>query len=935
MAIGKSNNEQKILLGVSADVSEAEKAIQELEKSLDKLQDVKINASGDELIAINNEIKETEKLIADLNQKIVKPNTDLGDLDKLDSSINDVNDAIDKANGEKIKLKTDDKEVKNTILSIEELEEVLNKVQAQQRTTKDPLKLQQLANEAQNLKAKITEAEDGFMDTNQTIGILEDKLYAMAQAGQAGSQEFNEILNKTAQLKKNVIDVDLAVDALSTDKWGKFLGVGESMVGVFGGVSASLQIMGLDATRAEEQMAKLMQLQQLAQGLQQLNQFRKQWTALMTSISLSKKASKDINAVTDSITESTEGTKALTSATASGTVATKASTVATKIFGGALKALGIGLLVAGIGYLIANFDKLKEIVFNLIPGLKGVADFVGKLVEKVTDFVDITSKAGRELEKLKKINVDITSGIDDQIDILSALGNKEKEVYELRLKRIRLKRNELEETAKVNKKYTDEELQQLKDLNTQQNVLIITERNRLNEVAKEKADKRKEEADKRKEELDKAKADYQQQLTQLKGYLKEAEKVTYASNHNQRQVELKNLNDKYKEQIALAKKLNQDTSKLEISQKIERNLINKKYDDEYFNYIKNNQSQFIDSFSKEYLDTITSYNEQKKNATDEQKADLDTKLNNQLIYLSKIQQLALSTREAEKDFANASFKNELNDDDNIKKQREKLNAQFKDEKEYNETILQNTIDAKNYENEELQRIYQEGQARLKELMKNPEINANDISVLQAELNARLSAIESNNRDIEDATTKHNLNLQKSIKTSNQAKKKLDDLEYKNKLENLNAYGDAMGDMASIMSEHTVGYKALAVSEALINTYASIAGQLKAFAGIPIPGYAIAQAIATGAVGFANVAKILSVKVDGDSGDSNGNTPNYSAPIINTTQLRSSESGIDNLNDSVNRTNESLENNTIKAYIVDRDLKSNAEKDKFYQKNSTY
>lgn len=928
MAIGKSNNEQKILLGVSADVSEAEKAIQELEKSLDKLQDVKINASGDELIGINNEIKETEKLIADLNQKIVKPNTDLGDLDKLDSSINAVGDAIDKANGEKIKLKTDDKEVKNTILSIEELEEVLNKVQAQQRTTKDPLKLQQLANEAQNLKAKITEAEDGFFDTNQTIGILEDKLYAMAQAGQAGSQEFNEILNKTAQLKKNVIDVDLAVDALSTDKWGKFLGVGESMVGVFGGVTASLQLMGIESKTAEESIAKLMQLQQLAQGLQQLNQFRKQWTALMTSISLSKKASKDINAVTESISESTEGTKALTTATASGTVATKASTVATRVFGGALKAIGIGLIVSAVAYLVTNFGELKDALFRLIPSLKVVGDLFTKVGQAITDFVGITSDASRALDKLVKNNLAVIDGWERQNNLLVAMGGKEKEIYENNLKIQKLKRQSLEETGKLNKKLTEEELTQLIEVNEADTVFRLEEKKRLADLAKEKADKRKEEADK-------AKADYLQQLTQLKGYLKEAEKVTYASNNNARKVELKNIVDKYKEQIALAKKLNKDTSKLEISQKIERNLINKKYDDEYFNYIKNNQSQFIDSFSKEYLDTITSYNDQKKNATNEQKADLDTRLNNQLVYLSKIQQLALSTREAEKDFANASFNNEGNDDDKIKKQREKLNAQLEAEKEYNETILQNTIDAKNYENEELERIYKEGQARLKELQLNPEVNANDISILQAELNAKLSAIESNNRDIEDATVKHNLNLQKSIKTSNQAKKKLDDLEYKNKLENLNAYGDAMGDMASIMAEHTIGFKALAVSEALINTYASIAGQLKAFAGVPIPGYAIAQAIATGAVGFANVAKILSVKVDGDEGSGNGNTPNYSAPVINTTQLRSSESGIDNLNDSVNRTNESLENNTIKAYIVDRDLNSKQEKDKFYQKNSTY
>jgi hypothetical protein len=52
---------------------------------------------------------------------------------------------------------------------------------------------------------------------------------------------------------------------------------------------------------------------------------------------------------------------------------------------------------------------------------------------------------------------------------------------------------------------------------------------------------------------------------------------------------------------------------------------------------------------------------------------------------------------------------------------------------------------------------------------------------------------------------------------------------------------------------------------LINTYSAIAGQLAAFSKIPVPGYAIAQAIATGVAGFAQVKKILSVKVPNAGG----------------------------------------------------------------------
>ena len=79
------------------------------------------------------------------------------------------------------------------------------------------------------------------------------------------------------------------------------------------------------------------------------------------------------------------------------------------------------------------------------------------------------------------------------------------------------------------------------------------------------------------------------------------------------------------------------------------------------------------------------------------------------------------------------------------------------------------------------------------------------------------------------------------------------------------YASALGDISGVIGEETEAGKALAVASSLISTYASIAGQLQAFSKVPVPGYAIAQAIATGAVGLANVKKIISTKVPRSSG----------------------------------------------------------------------
>lgn len=77
-----------------------------------------------------------------------------------------------------------------------------------------------------------------------------------------------------------------------------------------------------------------------------------------------------------------------------------ASTGAMKIFRLALVGTGIGAIVVGLGLLIANFDKVKQVVFNLVPGLADVADFIGGIIEKITDFVGVTSESERALAKL-------------------------------------------------------------------------------------------------------------------------------------------------------------------------------------------------------------------------------------------------------------------------------------------------------------------------------------------------------------------------------------------------------------------------------------------------------------------------------------------------------------------------------------------------------
>lgn len=71
---------------------------------------------------------------------------------------------------------------------------------------------------------------------------------------------------------------------------------------------------------------------------------------------------------------------------------------------------------------------------------------------------------------------------------------------------------------------------------------------------------------------------------------------------------------------------------------------------------------------------------------------------------------------------------------------------------------------------------------------------------------------------------------------------------------------ALQAMNSFAGENAEFSKTLAIAEATINTYAAIVGALRANSAIPIPGFAIAQAVAIGVQGFAQIAKIAATDI---------------------------------------------------------------------------
>jgi chromosome segregation ATPase len=157
-------------------------------------------------------------------------------------------------------------------------------------------------------------------------------------------------------------------------------------------------------------------------------------------------------------------------------------------------------------------------------------------------------------------------------------------------------------------------------------------------------------------------------------------------------------------------------------------------------------------------------------------------------------------------------------------------------------------------------------------------------------------------------------------------------EKKAKLLMLDAISGGLSLAADELGESTAAGKAAAVASATISTYTAIAGQLAAFSNIPVPGYAIAQAIVTGVAGLLQVKKILSVKTPKGGGGGGGSVPSNisggggttAAPTFNVV----GNSGVNQIANTLGGTQPPIQayvvaNNVTTQQSLDRNIVSNA------------
>jgi len=121
---------------------------------------------------------------------------------------------------------------------------------------------------------------EGVQPLNFAIGELEDRLYEMSAAGNAGTKEFQEMAAEVGRMKKVIIDTDLAVDGMSQTLAQSVGGAAAGVAAGFELAAGSMAAFGVSGAAVEEQLLKVQSAMAISQGLQGIKESISSFTAL-------------------------------------------------------------------------------------------------------------------------------------------------------------------------------------------------------------------------------------------------------------------------------------------------------------------------------------------------------------------------------------------------------------------------------------------------------------------------------------------------------------------------------------------------------------------------------------------------------------------------------------------------------------------------------
>jgi hypothetical protein len=265
------------------------------------------------------------------------------------------------------------------------------------------------------------------------------------------SPEAVEAEKKLALLRDRMEDFNDRVSAVNPDKFAQVQTIVQGVARGFQAAQGAMALFGSESEDLQKTMVKLQGAMALADGLEGLGKIQQQFTAIAKNI--------------------------------------KGGVIQAFQSLGRISTLAFGVLGVALTLIIANFDKIKNAIMGLIPGLSTFASFIGGLVQQFTDFVGITSASERALEKYNKATEKNNEQLDREIALLKARGD---EIGAFNKQRQKLE-NELAQARKNYGKNTEKEWGKIV-LDTKNALAILAE-----EEKKYNADRAKEANEKAKE----------------------------------------------------------------------------------------------------------------------------------------------------------------------------------------------------------------------------------------------------------------------------------------------------------------------------------------------------------------------------------------------------------------------------------------------------
>lgn len=198
---------------------------------------------------------------------------------------------------------------------------------------------------------------------------------------------------------------------------------------------------------------------------------------------------------------------------------------------------------------------------------------------------------------------------------------------------------------------------------------------------------------------------------------------------------------------------------------------------------------------------------------------------------------------------------------------------------------------------------------------------------QEEKEAELKKLAKLEQDLDNMTVKHNHDSEQKKKKDAQTAA----------MASLDTLGMVFGTMKDMYDENSKEYKALAIAETTISTLTGAIDAYKSMSGIPYVGPvlgAIAAAAVT-AAGIANIAKIKSTNTSGSGSSSIAApaTPQMSATTV--TPLLDETADLNRLEESGIEGDSTREQQNMRVYVVDQDIRDANYRAQVVEDNATF